>query len=175
VLRYLRKLQGKGGSLAVLGNPQRGKAVFFGKAGCSECHIINGTGGFLGSDLSAYGLTLSAAEIRGAIANPSSEVDLRRRTVAVTLPDGRTLSGLARNEDNFSLQLQALDGTFHLLRKSEVERIEVLPKPLMPADYGSTLLPAELDDLVSFLMTVARKGSSPKATESRKQAEQDDN
>jgi putative heme-binding domain-containing protein len=175
VLRYLRKLQGTGGAAAVLGNPQRGQAVFFGKAGCSECHSINGTGGFLGSDLSAYGLTPSAAEIRDAIANPSPEADLRRRTVAVTLRDGRTFSGLARNEDNFSLQLQSPDGTFHLLRKSEAERIEVLPKPLMPTDYGSTLLPAELDDLVSFLMMVGRNGTSRQGTGSRKQKEQDEN
>ncbi|HET8925726.1 MAG TPA: c-type cytochrome [Candidatus Acidoferrum sp.] len=160
LLTYLRTLQGKGDAEAVPGNPQSGKITFFGKARCSECHMINGLGGFLGSDLSTYSLTRGAGDTRSAITNASTDVDPPRRIVAVTMRDGRKFTGVARNEDNFSLQLQSVEGTFHLLSKSEVERIEILSNSLMPTDYGSTLSSSEVDDLVSYLISVARKNQS---------------
>ena len=63
---------------------------------------------------------------------------------------------MARNEDNFSLQIQALDGTFHFFTKSELRSIEYQARSLMPSDYGSRLSRQELDDLVSYLMNVGR-------------------
>jgi cytochrome c oxidase cbb3-type subunit III len=69
---------------------------------------------------------------------------------------GKTRTGVARNEDNFSLQLRALDGTFHLFAKSELRSIEYQARSFMPADYGSRLSRRELDDLVSYVMSIAR-------------------
>ena len=60
-------------------------------------------------------------------------------------------SGVIRNEDNFSLQLQTLDGRFVFLDKRDISRLAVVPEGLMPSDYGSTLSPIELDNLVSYL------------------------
>jgi hypothetical protein len=68
--------------------------------------------------------------------------------------------GRVRNEDNFSLQLQDLDGAFHFLAKSEVQGVEYSSQPLMPANYGSTLVSGELDDLISYLMSVANSRES---------------
>jgi hypothetical protein len=61
-----------------------------------------------------------------------------------------------RNEDNFSLQVQGLDGSFQLYQKSEVASFSRQPGSLMPADYGTTLSRDELNDLISFLMFSAR-------------------
>src|SRR3989442_6159126 len=47
---------------------------------------------------------------------------------------------------NFSLQLQSLDGTFHLFSKADLDQLEFLPKSLMPSDYGSVLSSGEIDD-----------------------------
>jgi putative heme-binding domain-containing protein len=163
LVSYLRQLQGKGGSAKLPGNPRAGKVLFFGKARCSECHMVNGAGGFIASDLSAFGSTRSAEEIRQAITKPSQENSLRQGTVIVTTRDGDKLSGMVRNEDNFSLQLQTLDGAFHLLMKPEVAEIDRKQKPLMPSDYGSKLNPSELNDLISFLMSTANNGKSHSA------------
>ena len=78
----------------------------------------------------------------------------------VTSREGQKYSGVVRNEDNFSLQLQTLDGVFHFFMKSELEGVAQQPASLMPVDYGSTLSPAELNDLVSFLMLVANNENS---------------
>jgi len=65
-------------------------------------------------------------------------------------------TGIARNEDNFSLQLQTADGAFHSFVKSDLKSLEHQPRSLMPADYGTSLSPAEIDDIVSYLMKVGR-------------------
>jgi len=156
VVRHLRTLQGLGDAAKMPGDPERGKALFFGQSGCSQCHMVHGQGGFIGADLSSYASTQPPAEIRLAITDPNRNLDPRKRAVTVTTQDGQTQSGIARNEDNFSLQLQTIDGAFHSYSKTDLRNIEYQPGSLMPADYGSRLNPKQIDDLVSFLMSAAR-------------------
>jgi cytochrome c oxidase cbb3-type subunit 3 len=174
VMAYLRILQGGSRAASVPGNPQRGKSLFFGKAGCANCHTINGSGGFLGADLSSYASNVSIEEIRSAIVDPNKDLDPRSRTVFVTTREGRQFTGIARNEDNFSLQLQSLDGTFHLLAKSDLEHLEYQPKSLMPSDYASLLSPSELNDLVSYLVRTAQASKLTQAHGKNSKPEEED-
>jgi putative heme-binding domain-containing protein len=174
VLSYLRVLQGGSKTVSVPGDPQRGKSLFFGKADCAKCHMINGAGGFLGADLSSYGSSASIAEIRSAITDPNKDLDPQARAVLVTTRQGRQFTGVARNEDNFSLQLQTVDGTFHLFAKSDLEHLEHQPKSLMPSDYGSALSAGELDDLVSYLLSAARAAKQAQASETRSRRNEED-
>jgi Zn-finger nucleic acid-binding protein len=102
--------------------------------------------------------------------------------VLATTREGRQFTGIARNEDNFSLQLQSLDGAFHLFAKSDLEHLEYQPKSLMPSDYGSVLSRGELDDLVSYLIRTAqatkltqapRTNSKSKEEEEEEEEEED--
>jgi cytochrome c oxidase cbb3-type subunit 3 len=156
VVLHLRSLQGRAMAEPLPGDPERGRGLFFGKAECSKCHLAHGEGGFIGSDLSGYARGNPADDIRGAITNPDKNLDPRKRLVTVTTMNGRTQTGMARNEDNFSLQLQSFDGTFHLFSKSDLRSVEYQTRSLMPSDYGSTLSHQELDDLVSYLMNIGR-------------------
>ena len=105
---------------------RKGRKLFFKEGGCATCHMINGAGGFLGSDLSHYGAITTVAEMREQIMNHDQSP--RARTKVVSTRDGRKLSGFARNEDNFSLQLQTLDGNFHFLEKSTVVSVDQLAR-----------------------------------------------
>jgi len=174
VMAYLRILQGGSKAASVPGDPQRGKSLFFGKAGCASCHMINGSGGFLGADLSSYGSNVSIEEIRSAITDPDKDLDPRSRTVLVTTREGRQFTGIARNEDNFSLQLQSLDGTFHLLAKADLQHLEYQPRSLMPSDYGSVLNASELDDLVSYLVRTAQASKLTQAHGKNSKPEEED-
>src|SRR5579884_26284 len=147
VINYLRGLQGHGHVASTQGDPAKGRALFFGSAQCARCHTINGQGGFLGADLSGYGKTHTAAEIREAILNPGKAA----RATTVTTQSGAKFTGILRNEDNFSLQLQTPDGAFHFFEKSAVARIERNGTPLMPGDYGQKLSKSDIDNLVSYL------------------------
>lgn len=175
VMAYLRILQDGGKAASISGDVQRGKLLFFGKAGCAKCHMMNGSGGFIGADLSSYGSNGSVEEIRAAIMDPNKDLDPRERTVLVITREGRQITGVARNEDNFSLQLQSLDGAFHLLSRADLDRLEFLPNSLMPADYGSTLSSGEIDDLVSYLVRTARttRQMQPSGTETKREKEDD--
>lgn len=149
---YLRALQGRGPAVASSGNPSRGKALFFGAAKCSACHLAEGKGGFIARDLSDYGSSHSPGEILHRIQAPESDEQVGNRLATVITRDGRKYSGMVRNEDNFSLQLQSMDGTFHLFTKPDLQQVEYGTQPLMPANYGVVLSREQLNDIVSYLI-----------------------
>lgn len=160
VVMYLRTLQGAKGTVKLPGDPVRGEAIFFGNAGCSSCHMIAGKGGFIASDLSSYARTHDAEQIRSAITTPAPASDRQARLVTATIRGGEKVVGRIRNEDNFSLQLQTLDGAFHFVTKSDLEALEYDSQPLMPSDYSSTLNSSELNDIVSYLIKLAGASAS---------------
>lgn len=173
MMAYLRILQGGSKAVPLPGDPERGKTLFFGKAGCAECHMVKGSGGFFGADLSAYGANVSLDEIRSAIIDPNRDPEPREKTVLVTTREGRQFTGIARNEDNFSLQLQTLDGAFHLFAKSDLAHFEYQPKSLMPSNYGSVLSASELNDLVSYLVGTARATKKAEASRMKSEVEEE--
>jgi putative heme-binding domain-containing protein len=152
ILSYLRFLQGKRTAPLVAASAERGKELFTGKGGCSECHRVHGAGGFLGPDLSEYGANHSADDIRSAMVSADKRPALRKGLAKATTREGRQIRGLVRNEDNFSVQLQALDGTFYLLERSGLSGIAFDPSPVMPDDYGRKLSKGELDQLAEYLL-----------------------
>ncbi|MDE3180477.1 MAG: c-type cytochrome [Acidobacteriota bacterium] len=151
VVGYLRTLQGVRPDVPVTGNPARGKMLFYGQALCASCHMVHGKGGFLGPDLTDYAHAHSHAEITEAIVNPDKNMSFAEERVVAVTRDGKTFAGIARNEDNFSLQMQTPDGRFHLFMKSELASLRHLPGSLMPDDYSRRLSPEQIDDLASFL------------------------
>jgi len=172
VVTYLRILQGAKNSVKLPGDPARGKTIFFGKAGCTGCHTVAGKGGFIASDLSGYAHTHTVEQIRNEITQPTVSNDRLARVVTATIRNGEKYTGRIRNEDNFSVQLQTLDGTFLFLAKSELETLEYSSQTLMPSDYGSTLSSRELDDIVSYLMSTAGVGNSQSPNTEREFEEQ---
>ena len=167
LVKHLRSLEGSGRAGTLPGNPVSGKTLFFGKGQCSSCHMAAGQGGFLGPDLTAFAHSKSAQELRGAINHPASDHKPRSRRVVATMREGRKFEGIVRNEDNFSLQLQDMDGSFHFLDRSDIQTLEDDPHPFIPQDYGERLSRSELDDLASYLMSVARtrKAGPPRREE----------
>ena len=75
--------------------------------------------------------------------------------------DGQRWEGIVRNEDNFSLQLQSTDGAFHFFSKADLKAIERSQGSIMPSDYGSRLSKTQLNDLVSYLLSVGKTAVSP--------------
>jgi cytochrome c oxidase cbb3-type subunit III len=151
VVAYLREMQGASTSEIVLGDATRGRTLFFGKAGCSACHVMEGSGNFIAADLSDYGRNHQPSEIRDAILKPEKLGDSPPEQATVTTRSGTRFSGVVRNEDNFSLQIQDAHGEFYLIVKSDALRIRRAPMPGMPGDYSERLTPQEVDDLVTYI------------------------
>jgi len=161
VVKYLRSLSGAASLENLKGDPLRGEKLFFGKAQCSDCHMLAGKGGFIGPDLSDFAIAHSPQKIREAIVRPNQKPLPGEQVINVETVEGQKLSGLVRNEDNFSMQLQGIDGKFHLLMKSEITKVENTGHSLMPADYGTRLSAEELDDLISFIARYGRRVEAP--------------
>jgi len=154
LISYLRNGGRTGDTAKLPGTPKNGEAIFFGKAGCSKCHMIAGRGGFIASDLTEYARTHSADQVRDAILGNNSG-EKRAWLATAVLRNGKKYVGRVRNEDNFSLQLQGLDGTFHFIARSGLKKIDYDPQPMMPASIGSSLSTSELNDLISYLLSAA--------------------
>ena len=142
--------------VAVPGDADTGRTLYFGRAECSTCHLMQGHGGFIARNLTAYGRTRSADEILHAITNPDTPLVPSSQVVTVTTKTGQKLTGPLRNEDSFTLALQTEDGRYHLLSRSDVTDVHYTEHSLMPRDYGTRLSPKELKDIVSFLIVESR-------------------
>ena len=163
LVSYLKNLQGKNKSAPLPGDPKSGEALFFGNAQCSTCHMAAGRGGFIAPDLSAYGQTHGAEQVKSAITNPAAR-DSVKSLVTASTADGDRYQGIIRNEDNFSLQLQSEDGAFHFLSKADLKTIDREQRSIMPSDYSSRLSATQLNDIVSYLLSLGNNSSAARPT-----------
>lgn len=155
VVAHLRDLQGKNSTVRVTGDPEAGKSLFFGKAGCSRCHMMKGQGGFIGADLTDYASGIAPEVVSDAITKPDSVLPPTSTVVEAVLPDGKQIVGVARAEDNFAITLQTEDGRWHTLQKSKLKSLKHTDHSFHPGNYATLLSRSDLNDLVSYLTVSA--------------------
>lgn len=148
LVAFVRSLSAPAVETAVPGDVTAGETFFLGKGNCASCHMLNGRGGLIGPDLSDLGRERTLAEIEQSLANPSLQIAPGYHVVSVRLRNGRTIRGLARNESNYDLQLQGLDGRLYLLRRDEIANLAREEKSLMPSLKATA---EERHDLLAFL------------------------
>jgi len=151
VTAFVRNLGAPALRQNVDGEPEAGKRIYYGKGGCSECHMIRGEGGYLGPDLTNVGINLTLNLLREAVFEPNKRFSEGFSPVIVTLADGRRISGSARNNSNYSIQIIAPDGRLYLLEKLNLLEVNLLQTSWMPADYDQRLSDKEASDLIAFL------------------------
>jgi hypothetical protein len=71
--------------------------------------------------------------------------------VEIVTTDGRRLSGIAKNDNNFSLQLLDSNDRLQLFTSDELAKVTYGRASLMPSNYGKLLAPDEFQDLLAFL------------------------
>ena len=74
--------------------------------------------------------------------------------MTVNLKDGRTIRGLARNESDYDLQLQDLDGAMHFLSRNQIASEMPESKSIMPP------LQASAEDTQNLLAFLSRLGTN---------------
>jgi cytochrome c oxidase cbb3-type subunit III len=174
IVQYLRTLQGRQVDIKLPGDPKGGEALFYGKARCSECHMVNGKGGFIGSDLSLYGADESAGQIRSVILDPERNLPTQKKATTVVTHTGQKFTGMLKVDDNFSVSIQTMDGGFLFFQKSQLTQIDLGSHSLMPVNYGSMLNGEQINDLVSYLLHVGSENSKRSPTQSSKSDRDDD-
>lgn len=167
VLAYVASLSAPAVQNPPPGDARAGRELFFGKAGCSRCHAIFGQGGFLGPDLSGAGEAHSVKQLREALLDPTSRSSDYYRGVTVVTKRGETITGVARNHTNYSLQILDAQGELHLLTTDEVQKVSWHEGSIMPGDYAKRLTPADIDNVLAFLSRQSVRPFSPEAVMER--------
>jgi cytochrome c oxidase cbb3-type subunit III len=171
VTAYIHGLRSFAIDMPVAGDVAHGEDIFWNKGGCGACHMMHGRGGLMGPDLSNVAVRRKVNSIRDALTKAQYKITTdggshdaalapssRYQQVRVVTRDGKTISGVLRNEDSFSLQILGSDGALHLFQRNDLRDISYESKSLMPSDYDKRLTPGEFQDLMAFL---TRQGSKP--------------
>jgi hypothetical protein len=145
--------------------------------------MLGGKGGLTAPDLSNLAGLRKLNSIRDALTKSDHRVagdGGRHETVLYPLSsyapvrvvtrDGKTIRGVVKNEDTFSIQILGFDETLHNFLRADLKDIVYEPKTQMPTDYDKRLAPEEFQDLLAFL---SRQGtrSQPAQPGGRRPAE----
>jgi putative heme-binding domain-containing protein len=148
LVTFVRSLNASAAEQNVPGDPVAGEQLFYGVKKCSQCHMIRGNGGLIGPDLSNIGGSRSVNRIAEAITDPSAVVEPGFAAVTVALRDGRRITGIAKNNSNFSIQILDAKGRYYLLLKKNLLEVVYHKDSLMPRVILSE---SELQNLLAFL------------------------
>jgi putative heme-binding domain-containing protein len=75
-------------------------------------------------------------------------------TATVVLKSGQKITGVARNEDTFTIQLLDTNQQLQLFQKRDLKEVVHERKSLMPAYSEQMMSPGELQDLLAYLETL---------------------
>ena len=155
VVAYIQMLRSPASAKPMAGNITAGAAYYFGAGGCATCHMIRGQGGVLGPDLTGIGDRRRISRLEQALLHPGSPPREGYRVVSVTLRDGGSLRGLARNESNYDLQLEDLNGQLHYFSREEIAAERPESTSLMPPVTAGRDM---VRDLLAFLSRLTTTG-----------------
>ena len=153
---YVRSLSRPAYEIDVPGDRAAGETLFYGKAGCSSCHMIRGRGGYLGPDLSNAGLQNYMYQLREGVLDPDRRITPGFDPVRVTTKAGKTIEGVAKSYTNYSFQVLDREGTLHLLDARDVKEVLFLKKTWMP-DITEQLKEDEVQNVLAFLSRQAAR------------------
>ena len=128
----------------------RGADVF--TRNCAVCHAIEGKGAAIGPQLDGIG-GRGADRLFEDILDPNRNVDRAFRLTLVTKKDGGIVSGLLRREEGAQLVLADLTGQEQGVAKADVQNRQETETSLMPPVFGDVIPPAELNDLLAYLLS----------------------
>jgi PQQ-dependent dehydrogenase (methanol/ethanol family) len=148
LVAFVRYLSAPAIESAAPGDVAAGEAFFFGKGNCASCHMVKGRGGLLGPDLSELGVERTLPEIEQSLRNPGARLSPGFRLVSARLQNGERIRGFAKNESNYDLQLQSLDGKLRLLQHEEIVELIRETASLMPEAKATEV---EMRNLLAYL------------------------
>jgi len=139
------------------GDPASGRTVYAAR-GCSNCHRVQGEGGWMGPDLTTIGAMRAASYLRESVLEPNAMVAPRYWVVTAEAADGRHYSAFLLNEDTYTVQLLDFSGQLHSVPKASLREYRVDKVSKMPS-YKGVLSDREITDLVAFLASLRPSGA----------------
>jgi cytochrome c oxidase cbb3-type subunit 3 len=171
VAAYVRSLAPSGASAGdrSVGDATHGRELFE-RGRCAGCHTVGGFGTARGPDLTELGLRRGAAYLREAILDPAAALPKGLTAlpsdfsdylmVRLVDADGTEVRGMRMNEDSYTIQLKDGRGNLHSFYKPELRELEKQFDRSLMRSFRDTFTDAEVEDLVSYLMTLT--GADPR-------------
>ena len=151
VVAFLRSLSASAIEANAPGNVNNGRQLFWGSAGCSNCHAIRGQGGALGPDLTDIGVVRRVDQLTESIVDPNARIADGFDGVVATKKNGQKIKGVAKLDTNYSLRILDSAGRLHFLDKRDLTGVAAAKESLMPGNYAEKLNEDQMRDLVAFL------------------------
>ena len=98
----------------------------------------------------------------------SGRLSLSGTDYVVVLTDGRVLTGLLTSDTDAGLTLRRGQGIEDTVPRSLVEEISGTGKSLMPEGLERTITPAEMNDLIAFLLSDATANAATASEPTRR-------
>ena len=153
ILAYLRTLATPPSTEPPRGDAGNGERLF--RENCAACHRVNAVGGRLGPDLSRIGSSRSReALVKGIREGFEPRSDSGYAPVMLTTGNGRSVRGVTKNEDLFSIQIMEAEGRIQGFDKEGLQELEKPNESVMPVFGPDRLSDGELDDVVRYLETL---------------------
>ncbi len=135
----------------LVGDSEKGRELYFGRAVCATCHTHGSEGRDIGPDLTEVGQRFDRIAILDFIINPSAAIAFGYESVVIETVEGHTLSGFVVGDGN-TVILKDLGGQQHRLPQESIRSRQKLSQSIMPAGGSMALSAQDLADLVSFLV-----------------------
>ena len=156
VVAYVDSLGINPADYVLTGDVENGRRLFSGKGDCASCHMVDGSGGRLGPDLSTVGNRRTPDELKTDLVDPDEDVSPRWWTMKVTRADGSIVEGLRMNEDTFTVRIMDAGENLWHFSKSELRASERVETSTMPS-AADVLSASDVDDLVAYLFSLRRE------------------
>jgi len=139
--------------LALKGNAEEGRRVFFDTAGvqCKNCHKIQGKGKEVGPDLSQIGKKYKPAELLETILNPSKKIEKKYLLYVAETTAGKVHTGLLIKKTESEVVLKTAEDKLIKLKPTDVEVLVPQQKSLMPDLLLRDMTKQQVADLTAFL------------------------
>jgi putative heme-binding domain-containing protein len=152
ILAYLKTLAAPAPTDPPKGNAENGQRLF--RVHCASCHMVNGSGGRLGPDLSRIGVSRSRDIIVRQIRGATEDFRPGYEPVTLTPENGQPIRGVKKNEDLFSVQIMDARERIQGYRKDDMRSVTNETKSAMPVYGPDRLSESDLDDLLRYLGTL---------------------
>lgn len=153
------------GDSGLLGDTERGRALFYDSSNdwrCAACHKIGGAGGSVGPELGGI-RSRPVKELFIDIVLPSSHVSADRPLLSITTKSGEQIQAVKSEESPSHIKIYdigSLPAVLRNLPKDQIQKLELQNRSAMPANYGEMYTVKQLIDIIAFLKT-GDAGSSP--------------
>ncbi len=130
------------------GDPYPGKVLYMQM--CGKCHVLHGTGGQVGPDLTSF----KRDDVRRMlinIINPSAEIREGFETYIASTADGRVVTGFLVEQDPQVVVLRTAEGQTVSLDRADIDELAPQKKSLMPEGQLNTLTEEQVRNLFAYL------------------------